>query len=66
MTSEAILISVLAWTTNAEFGFVVSDFYENIKKAFRDNQISIPALRREIIIEKKSIDNPAESKNSFE
>lgn len=66
MTSEAILISVLAWTTNTEFGFVVSDFYENIKKAFRDNQISIPALRREIIIEKKSTDNPAESKNSFE
>ncbi|GGF28318.1 mechanosensitive ion channel family protein [Flavobacterium limi] len=46
MTSEAILISVLAWTSNAEFGLVVSDFYENTKKAFKHNHISIPAFSR--------------------
>ena len=57
LTSEAILLSVFAWTTNADFGFVVSDFYENIKKAFRDNQISIPSLKREIIIEQKNNNN---------
>lgn len=54
LTSEAMLLSVFAWTTNADFGFVVSDFYENIKKTFRDNQINIPAFRREIIMEQKS------------
>lgn len=57
LTSEAILLSVFAWTTNADFGFVVSDFYENIKKTFRDNQISIPSLKREIIIEQKNNNN---------
>lgn len=62
LTTEAILISVLAWTSNAEFGLVVSDFYENIKKAFKEHKINIPALKREIIIEQKPIDNPAENK----
>lgn len=61
MTSEAILLSVLAWTANTDFGFVVSDFYENIKKAFRENNITTPALKREIILEQKSND-PSEKK----
>ena len=52
LTSEAMLLSVFAWTANADFGFVVSDFYENIKKAFKENNIGIPALKREIVIEK--------------
>lgn len=52
LTSEAILLSVFAWTANADFGFVVSDFYENIKKAFKEHQIEIPALKRQIVIEK--------------
>jgi small conductance mechanosensitive channel len=60
LTSEAILFSVLAWTNNTDFGFVVSDFYENIKKVFRDRQISTPAVRREIIMEQKSNDNAAQ------
>jgi small conductance mechanosensitive channel len=62
LTTEAILISVYAWTANADFGFVVSDFYENIKKAFREHQIKTPALKREIIIEQKSINNLSENK----
>jgi small conductance mechanosensitive channel len=52
LTPEAILLSVFAWTANADFGFVVSDFYENIKKAFKEHQIEIPALKRQIVIEK--------------
>jgi small conductance mechanosensitive channel len=54
LTSEAMLISVFAWTANADFGLVISDFYENIKKAFKDNKISSPAPKREIIIEQKA------------
>lgn len=57
LTSEAMLLSVFAWTSNADFGFVVSDFYENIKKAFREHQISIPALKREVIIQTPEIQN---------
>lgn len=57
LTSEAMLLSVFAWTSNADFGFVVSDFYENIKKAFREHQISIPALKREVIIQTPDIQN---------
>jgi small conductance mechanosensitive channel len=57
LTSEAMLLSVFAWTSNANFGFVVSDFYENIKKAFREHQISIPALKREVIIQTPDIQN---------
>jgi len=57
LTSEAMLLSVFAWTSNTDFGFVVSDFYENIKKAFREHQISIPALKREVIIQTPDIQN---------
>ena len=64
LTSEAILLSVLAWTSNADFGFVVSDFYEKIKKAFKENNISIPASKREIIIEQISNDQSAEKKEA--
>jgi small conductance mechanosensitive channel len=53
LTSEAMLLSVFAWTANSDFGFVVSDFYENIKKAFKEHNIEIPALKREIVIEKR-------------
>jgi small conductance mechanosensitive channel len=52
LTPEAILLSVFAWTANADFGFVVSDFYENIKKAFKEHHIETPALKRQIVIEK--------------
>lgn len=54
LTSEAMLLSVFAWTANADFGLVVSDFYENIKKAFKEHQVDIPALKREIVIEKRN------------
>lgn len=52
LTADAILLSVLIWTTNSEYGLVVSDFYENTKKAFRSGGIEIPSPRREIVIEK--------------
>src|SRR5690606_8674072 len=29
LTPDAMLLSVLAWTSNPDYGFVVSDFYEN-------------------------------------
>lgn len=54
LTAEAVLLSVFAWTTNADFGFVVSDFYQAIKKAFTDNQIKIPASKTEITVENMS------------
>lgn len=54
LTPDAMLLSVLAWTSNADYGFVVSDFYENIKKAFNTHQIEIPAPKRELIIERSN------------
>jgi small conductance mechanosensitive channel len=51
ITAEAVLFSVLAWTTNADYGFVVSDFYQAIKKTFTENQIKIPASKTEITLE---------------
>jgi len=60
LTAEAMLISVFAWTSNADYGFVVSDFFENIKKAFKEQQIDIPTPKREIIIEQKISDNSLE------
>ncbi|GGE94842.1 mechanosensitive ion channel family protein [Flavobacterium limi] len=53
LTADAVLLSVLMWTSNPDYGFVVSDFYQNIKKAFKTEKIDIPASRREIIIEKE-------------
>jgi len=63
ITIEAILFSVFVWTANENYGFVVSDFYENIDKAFKENQIKIPALKREIIIEKAFADDESSSSN---
>lgn len=60
LTAEAMLISVFAWTSNADYGFVVSDFFENIKKAFKEQQIDIPTPKREIIIEQKISDTSLE------
>lgn len=60
LTAEAMLISVFAWTPNADYGFVVSDFFENIKKAFKEQQIDIPTPKREIIIEQKISDTSLE------
>jgi len=57
LTTEAILFSVFLWTANENYGFVVSDFYENIDKAFKENQIKIPALKKEIVIEKAFADD---------
>jgi small conductance mechanosensitive channel len=54
LTPDAMLLSVLAWTSNPDYGFVVSDFYENIKKAFNTHQIEIPAPKRELIIERSN------------
>ena len=53
-TADAMLLSMFAWTSNADYGFAVSDFYENIKKAFRENGIEIPASKHEIIISKSA------------
>lgn len=53
LTPDAMLLSVFVWTVNADYGFVVSDFYENIKKSFKEKNIEIPAPKREIIIERK-------------
>ena len=53
LTPEAILISVLMWIQNADFGFVISDFYQKIKKAFTEQNIEVPALKREITIQNK-------------
>lgn len=61
LTSEAILLSVFAWTSTADFGFVVSDFYENIKRAFREEGIDIPTSKREIVIEKAVTLNTSEN-----
>lgn len=54
LTSEAVLISVLFWTSNADYGFAVSDFYENLKKQFQEQEISIPASNQVVTI--KNID----------
>jgi small conductance mechanosensitive channel len=51
ITAQSVLLSVFAWTANADFGFVVSDFYQSIKKAYKENKIEFPAQRQEIIIE---------------
>lgn len=64
LTTEAILISVFAWTSNTDFGFVISDFFENIKKTFKEHQIEIPTLKREIIIEQMPIANSSDNKKS--
>ncbi|WP_348822887.1 mechanosensitive ion channel family protein [Flavobacterium aestuarii] len=53
LTSEAMLLSIYAWASNTDYGFVVSDFYENIKNAFKEEHIEMPALKREITIERK-------------
>lgn len=53
LTSEAMLLSIYAWASNTDYGFVVSDFYENIKNAFKEEHIKMPALKREITIERK-------------
>jgi small conductance mechanosensitive channel len=54
ITADALLLSVLMWTTNEDYGWVVSDFLENIKKSFKEQGISNPAPKREIIIEIKN------------
>jgi small conductance mechanosensitive channel len=54
LTAQAVLLSVFAWTSNADFGFVVSDFYQSIKTAFTANKINIPASRADITIEQIS------------
>jgi small conductance mechanosensitive channel len=54
LTAQAVLLSVFAWTSNADFGFVVSDFYQSIKTAFTANKINIPASRTDITIEQIS------------
>lgn len=53
LTSETMLLSIYAWASNTDYGFVVSDFYENIKNAFKEEHIEMPALKREITIERK-------------
>ena len=50
LTTDAILLSVLIWCSNIDYGFVLSDFYENTKTAFRKDGIDIPSSKREIII----------------
>lgn len=55
LTNDALLLTVLAWSTNADYGLVVSDFYENIKKAFHEHHINIPASKREIVIERMDL-----------
>ncbi|THD31835.1 mechanosensitive ion channel family protein [uncultured Flavobacterium sp.] len=54
ITADALLLSVLMWTTNEDYGWVVSDFLETIKKSFKEQGISNPAPKREIIIEIKN------------
>lgn len=54
ITADALLLSVLMWTTYEDYGWVVSDFLENIKKSFKEQGISNPAPKREIIIEIKN------------
>lgn len=61
LTSEAMLLSVFMWTANADYGFVVSDFYENIKKTFKEEQIEMPASKREIVIERTANLNPTDN-----
>lgn len=56
LTAEAILLSVLAWTSNTDFGFVISDFYQSIKKAFIEKGIEIPASKYQVIIENPSVE----------
>lgn len=51
LTAEAVLLSVFAWTSNADYGWAVSDFYQTIKKAFKDNQIEIPASKTYVTLE---------------
>jgi small conductance mechanosensitive channel len=63
LTAQAILLSVFAWTSNADFGFVVSDFYQSIKTAFTNNKIQIPASKREIKIEQISKINTTADQN---
>lgn len=53
LTAEALVFSVFAWTSNSDFGFEISDFYQNIKKAFIENQIEMPSSKSEIIIERR-------------
>jgi len=64
LTAEAMLLSVFMWTSNADFGFVISDFYQSIKREFKNKKIDMPASKREIIIEK--INNLNESENEDE
>lgn len=52
LTTDAMLLTVLAWSATADHGLVVSDFYENVKNAFNAHQIEIPAPKREIVIER--------------
>jgi len=46
ITAEAVLFSVLAWTTNADYGFVVSDFYQVIKKPSQETKSKFPHLKQ--------------------
>lgn len=58
LTNDALLLTVLIWSKTADHGWVVSDFYENIRYAFHAHQINIPASKREIVIER--LDLPSE------
>lgn len=64
LTPDFIFLTVQAWTTNDDYGLVVSDFYENIKKAFNTNHIEMPASKKEILIERVPLEAPGNNNSN--
>jgi small conductance mechanosensitive channel len=50
LTENAVNVLVMTWSERADYGDIVSDFYENIKSAFEKEGIRIPHQQRDIRI----------------
>ena len=50
LAENSIDLNVMIWAERADFGAMVSDFYENIKAAFEQAGIEIPYPQRDVFV----------------